>query len=450
MTKRIYSFVTLLTLLTFTADSLRAQEPEGGLRLTLTEAQQMALKNNPTMRISELEVDLARNNAEKSRQQRIPQLYGDVNLQRNLILPTTPVPARAFDPSAGEDELIHLRFTTKWTANTGINASVDLFNPEQAGSIQRASLEAGLSEADRRLTENQLMFEVGNAFYACMIADEQLRLAEMDTLTRRKILDMHERQFEKGRINRADLNLAKTELNNSRMLLSESQMIYDNAKDKLLVFLGIAPDQAVAIRLIGEADFTETKELAAHNEANDEPVTLQRLRREQAINILDYKIAGRSFLPVVSLNGYYGANYFDNRFDIFKSGNWYGNSFVNVGVRIPLSDHLLRKKELARLKIHEEIISENIKSATLERQQTIQEAERDVRYNQSLYYARKENLDMAEETTRIIQLQYDSGRLLLSDYYQQLYQFQKERAAYLESKYRLLISKLSLEKAKSD
>ncbi len=450
MTKRIYSFVTLLTLLTFTADSLRAQEPEGGLRLTLTEAQQMALKNNPTMRISELEVDLARNNAEKSRQQRIPQLYGDVNLQRNLILPTTPVPARAFDPSAGEDELIHLRFTTKWTANTGINASVDLFNPEQAGSIQRASLEAGLSEADRRLTENQLMFEVGNAFYACMIADEQLRLAEMDTLTRRKILDMHERQFEKGRINRADLNLAKTELNNSRMLLSESQMIYDNAKDKLLVFLGIAPDQTVVIRLIGEADFTETKELAAHNEANDEPVTLQRLRREQAINILDYKIARRSFLPVVSLNGYYGANYFDNRFAIFKSGNWYGNSFVNVGVRIPLSDHLLRKKELARLKIHEEIISENIKSATLERQQTIQEAERDVRYNQSLYYARKENLDMAEETTRIIQLQYDSGRLLLSDYYQQLYQFQKERAAYLESKYRLLISKLSLEKAKSD
>src|SRR5690606_30182430 len=450
MTKRIYSFVTLLTLLTFTADNLRAQEPEGGLRLTLTEAQQMALKNNPTMRISELEVDLARNNAEKSRQQRIPQLYGDVNLQRNLILPTTPVPARAFDPSAGEDELIHLRFTTKWTANTGINASVDLFNPEQAGSIQRASLEAGLSEADRRLTENQLMFEVGNAFYACMIADEQLRLAEMDTLTRRKILDMHERQFEKGRINRADLNLAKTELNNSRMLLSESQMIYDNAKDKLLVFLGIAPDQTVAIRLIGEADFTETKELAAHNEANDEPVTLQRLRREQAINILDYKIARRSFLPVVSLNGYYGANYFDNRFAIFKSGNWYGNSFVNVGVRIPLSDHLLRKKELARLKIHEEIISENIKSATLERQQTIQEAERDVRYNQSLYYARKENLDMAEETTRIIQLQYDSGRLLLSDYYQQLYQFQKERAAYLESKYRLLISKLSLEKAKSN
>lgn len=450
MTKRIYSFVTLLTLLTFTADNLRAQEPEGGLRLTLTEAQQMALKNNPTMRISELEVDLARNNAEKSRQQRIPQLYGDVNLQRNLILPTTPVPARAFDPSAGEDELIHLRFTTKWTANTGINASVDLFNPEQAGSIQRASLEAGLSEADRRLTENQLMFEVGNAFYACMIADEQLRLAEMDTLTRRKILDMHERQFEKGRINRADLNLAKTELNNSRMLLSESQMIYDNAKDKLLVFLGIAPDQTVAIRLIGEADFTETKELAAHNEANDEPVALQRLRREQAINILDYKIARRSFLPVVSLNSYYGANYFDNRFDIFKSGNWYGNSFVNVGVRIPLSDHLLRKKELARLKIHEEIISENIKSATLERQQTIQEAERDVRYNQSLYYARKENLDMAEETTRIIQLQYDSGRLLLSDYYQQLYQFQKERAAYLESKYRLLISKLSLEKAKSD
>ena len=452
MRKDIHPLLTIVLICLQLFNPVESFAQDGGdrLSLTLAEAQQMALKNNPTLRINELQIKLARNTAEQSRQQRIPQVYGDVNVQRNVILPTTPVPAKAFDPSAGEDELIHLRFTTQWTANTGINASVDLFNPERAGLIKRAVLEAGLSESDRQISENQLIFDVGSAFYACMIAEEQLRLAEKDTLTRKKILDMHERQFEKGRINLAALNLAKTELNNSRILLEETEMIFGNSKGQLLALLGIAPGTNIFLTLTDNGESIPTSEVSVPNETEHPSIGLTRLRQEQAINLLDSRIARRSFLPVVSLNGYYGANYFDNRFELFKGSNWYGNSFINVGLRLPLSENLLRRKELASLKIQEDILAEKVKAKENERQKNIQEALRELRYNEFQYRRRKENLDMAEQTTQMISLQYEKGRLLVGDYYQQLYQFQKERAAYLESKYKLLVSKLSLEKAKSD
>lgn len=442
--------ILLLSLpLIFGSGNLFAQEPDS-LRLTLSEAQQIALKNNPAFLVSGLEAELARNTAAQSRQQRYPLLYGDVNMQRNLILPTTPVPAKAFDPSAGEDELIHLRFTTRWTANTGLNASFDLFNPERAGSIERAAMEARLAESDRQGSENELIFNVGNAFYACFIAEEQLRLAESDTLVRRTILEMLERQFEQGRANQAELNLARTELNNSRILYEESKMIYNNSKGDLLLLLGLPPDKQVSLQLERDEDPREWEEVFSADTAGRQSIGLARLQQELAINLLDRKIARRSYLPVISLNGYYGANYFDNRFELFKGSNWYGNSFVNIGIRLPLSENLLRSKELARLKIQEDVISQEVRAAEYERQKNIQEAGRELGYRQFEYSRRKENFDMAEENAEIADLQYRNGRLLIGDYYQQLHQFQKERAAYLESKYRLLVSRLSLEKAKSE
>lgn len=450
MRKDIHQFLfySIICLQLFRATGSLAQEGKT-ISLTLAQAQEMALKQSPTLRISELQVDLAQNTTEERRQQRLPQVYGDMNLQRNLILPTTPVPAKAFDPTATEDELIHLRFTTKWTANTGINASVDLFNPERSGSVKRAALEAGLSASDLLFIKNQLLFDVGNAFYACLIAEEQLRLAENDTLTRKEILQMHQRQFEKGRITRSEINLAKTELNNGRILLNETRMIYENAKSELLRLIGMATDKPVSLQLI-DSDLVVVNEISVLNETETQSIRLSRLRQEQAINLLDVRIAHRSFLPLISLNGYYGANYFDNRFDVFKGANWYGNSFINLGIRIPLSENLFRSKELAKLKIQEDILSEQVRAAANERTQNLQEAFRELRYQEFQFLKRKENLDMAEENARISSLQYEKGRMLVGDYYQQLYLLQKERAAYLESKYKLLISKLSLEKVKSN
>src|SRR5690606_9342731 len=115
----------------------------------------------------------------------------------------------------------------------------------------------------------------------------------------------------------------------------------------------------------------------------------------------DTRTARRNSLPTISLNGYYGANYFDNRFEIFKGSNWYGNSFINVGVRLPLSENLLRSKELARLKIEEDVIAQNLKAAENERQNNIRQAQTALRYRQFEFARRKENLDMAEETANI-------------------------------------------------
>lgn len=95
----------------------------------MEEAVQKALDNRTEYQVSKLQEQIAGKQTEVARFGKISKIYGDYDLQRNLIVPTTPVPAKAFDPSAPEGELTPLQFSTKWTSGAGINASVDLFNP---------------------------------------------------------------------------------------------------------------------------------------------------------------------------------------------------------------------------------------------------------------------------------------------------------------------------------
>lgn len=419
------------------------------LELSLDEARRIAVEHNPDFNINALEVDIAKEAQKQAELKRIPQIYGDFNLQQNLIIPSTPVPAKAFDPNAGDDELMLLRFTTKWTSNVGVNASYDLFNPALQGEVKEAAIESEIKETDHLLAKNQLLFDVGNAYYACLIALEQVRLAEVDSLSKFKIAEMTQKQFDAGRATLTVLNEVKLDQNNSRSNFQEASKIFKNSKEKLLVLLGYSPADSIVIsfkkelgELLTDAETLDIQEYSSLN--------LQKLQQQSTLTDIQLNTARNGFLPTLSLNGYYGSRYYDNSFELFKGGNWFGNSFINIGLRVPITEGIDRVKKISQLKIQQQIIAESIRSQRNKQQLDINTFRDDVNYYEEEFKRKKENIAMAEENLKLATQQYEKGRILISDYYSGVYTFQKERTAYLESLYKLFVSKLSLEKASMD
>lgn len=419
------------------------------LELSLEEARRIAVENNPDFNINALEVDIAKETQKQAALKRIPQIYGDFNLQQNLIIPSTPVPAKAFDPNAGDDELMLLRFTTKWTSNIGVNASYDLFNPSLQGAVKEAAIESEIKETDHLLAKNQLLFDVGDAYYACLVALEQVRLAEVDSLSKFKVVEMTQKQFDAGRATLPVLNEVKLAQNNSRSNFQEASKIFKNSKEKLLVLLGYSPTDPVKISFqkeLGEMlSDTETSSSEEHLSLN-----LRKLQQQSKLAEIQLNTAKNGFLPTLSLNGYYGSRFYDNSFQLFKGGNWFGNSFINIGLRVPITEGIDRIKKISQLKIQQQIIAESIRSQRNKQQLDINTARDDVDYYEQEFKRKKENIAMAEENLKLATQQYEKGRILISDYYNGVYTFQKERTAYLESLYKLFVSKLSLEKVSMD
>jgi outer membrane protein len=438
-------FILITCVLLYLPSLIYAQNGTENLRLSLQEARDLAVKKNLQLQAGSLNVKIEDEKIAQARLKRIPQVYGDFNLQRNLIIPITPVPAKAFNPNAAEGELLPLRFSTKWTANAGINAQVDLFNPQKKQELKEVSLQAEISKTQQQIEENNIDYEVSSAYAAALIADEQLRLAIIDTLTKANILKMSQQQYVEGRTLLAELNEVKTERNLSLSNYDEAVKIFSTAKAQLLYLLGYDPEQAVKIEFTDNIETLFDRYRQQKQMDTLGSLSLRKLKQDEQLLNAQLSTVKSGYLPILTLNGYFGSNYFDNNFDLFKSSNWNGNSFINVGLRIPITEGLDRSKKVNQLKLQQQANILSYQNQQHKNKLDLMAAQSDAVFYEKKYQRAVENYKMAEENYRNAQLQYDNGRLLIGDLFKQNYIYQQQKTNYLEVSYQFILARMKQE-----
>lgn len=414
------------------------------LHLSLEKAREIAISNHPDIKVKETDVLIAEDNIALEKIRKYPTVFGDFNLQRNLIIPVTPVPAKAFDPSAPDDEIRPLQFTTKWTGNTGLNASFDVFNPNSKGELKIKKAEAEIARTDREIAENEVYYSTGKAYLAALIAQEQLLLNTAEVTSKIKTLEMLTSQYGEGRITRTELNEGKSDINLAQTRETEAKNIAEKANAQLLYELGYNPEiqREIVFEDRIEALFTNQSTLE-HKET--ESLSLRKL--EQQREVLQYKLDQEQIrnLPTISLGGYYGINYFDNDFDPFKDKNLHGNSYVKIGVTVPLTDWLTQGKN-KRIVRHQYEANE----LTYQNQQHKLALNRfsnqkDVESAYEKYIKLKENFELAQNNQLLTQQRFEEGRILINELFNADFAVQKAQNDYLNALYDYLNAQLELE-----
>lgn len=422
--------------------SLLAQQTT--LPITLEEAREIALSKRPDILSKQTELLISQDNVDLEKMKRYPNVYGDFNLQRNLIIPVTPVPAKAFNPDAPSDEILPLQFSTKWTGNTGINASFDVFNPNLKSQVKIKQMESEIAKTDIEIAENEALFTVSNAYVAALIAEEQLRLNTLEVEAKSNTFKMLTEQFDKGRITLVELNQGNVDLNLSQTRKSEARGIFDKAIAQLLYELGYHPDESVKIVIKDniESLFREKEQFMKNGQQS---LTLRKI--EQQKDVLQFKLKSERFknYPTISLGGYYGANYFDNNFDTFKDQNLHGNSYIKLGVKVPITDWFSQRKNRS-------VISRQyqINELTYQDQQNLLalnviQSTKDVESAYERYTTLKENFILIQQNFELIQQLFKEGRILVTEIYNADYNVQKSKNDYLTAAYDYILAQLKFE-----
>ncbi|MET3114649.1 outer membrane protein [Pedobacter sp. CG_S7] len=412
------------------------------MHLSLEGAIELALTNNPKLLAKGLDIQITKEVTAQAKWKRIPQVYTDFNLQRNLIIPVTPVPANAFNPNAPEGEILPLRFATKWTANTGINAQIDLFNPQRKQAVKEAEIKEEISGLQKEKEENDLYFDVSIAYAMALVASVQVKLSEADTLTKARILKMSQQQFDLGRLTLIELNQVKRDRNTTLGNFEETEKIFSNSKAQLLYYLGYEPVAEVEIEF---SDSIESLFLLHQKDIlidSTQSFALKSLLQNDLLINTQINGAKSGYLPLLSMKAYYGANYFDKNFELFKSSNWNGNSFLNVGVRIPITEGLDRQKKINQLKLQKDANALAYKDQQHKNKLDFLEASRDADFYQKKYRLTMANFKIAEKNLQLTEQQYENGRLLISDLYRSSYNYQQEKTNYLNVAYNFIIAKM--------
>ena len=108
-----------------------------------------AKNNSPSLKNSTLDVELAKQQIKQTIAAGLPKFNGGIGFQNYIDIPTTVVPATAFDPGANENDLLGLQFGTDYNANYNVKVDQLLFSFTYIYGVKAAKTYSTLSDLVR-------------------------------------------------------------------------------------------------------------------------------------------------------------------------------------------------------------------------------------------------------------------------------------------------------------
>lgn len=287
----------LLTLICLSVASLcvaEAQElssataEQGQLNLSLDEAIEIALSDNPTIKVANLEIE----RYDYVRKQAVATLYPqvDASAQYSLAL-------RRQEMTEG------FSFGGKNTFNVAGTVSLPLFVPSVYRQIKmtRTQMEGAVESA--RASRIDLVAAVRSAYYNVLLAEQSLEVLNEAVATTQRVVDNTEDLFKNGLAAEYDLITAQVQLSNLKPQVLQAKSAIDITKLQLKMYLSIPEN--VEIEVKGTLDDFRERVLLGEDYSMDisENTTLRTLDIQRELLEHQEKLIQTTRMPTIAAFG---------------------------------------------------------------------------------------------------------------------------------------------------
>lgn len=212
----------------------QAQEPQ---KLSLDDAIQKALKNNPTILVAEMEVE----RYDYVKKQTVSSLYPQIDASAQYALAI-----RKQEMSKG------LSFGGKNTFNVAGNIALPLYAPSVYEQMKLNDTQVLAAEESARASRVDLVAAVRSAYYNILLAEQSLKvLAEAEKTTKQVVSDTKV-LFDNGLASEYDLLTAEVQLSNLKPQMLQAENGVALAKMQLRMYLSMPED--VDFEVVGTLD----------------------------------------------------------------------------------------------------------------------------------------------------------------------------------------------------
>lgn len=266
-----------------------AQEVGGNtLTLTLEDAIDLALSDNPTVKVANLEIE----RYDYVRKQTLSSLYPqvDASLQYSLAL-------RRQEMTEG------FSFGGKNTFNTAASVSLPLFAPavyEQL-KLSRTQMESAVESA--RATRIDMIASVRSAYYNVLLAEQSLAVLQEAVLTTERVVANTKNLYDNGLASEYDYLTAQVQLSNLRPQVLQTENAIGITKLQLKMYLSLPAD--VDVEVVGTLDGFRDKVLLSEDYSRDisDNTTLRSLDIQADMLKHQEQLIKASRMPMVAAFG---------------------------------------------------------------------------------------------------------------------------------------------------
>lgn len=440
--------VMILSFLALT--SVRGQDT---LRLDLEKALEIALSENPTVKVADKEIQKKKYARKGSYAALFPQISFSADYTRTLKKQVMYMDG--FDMGSGEteipgiempnmDEGIEVGRDNNWSM--GFNVSLPLVNASLWKSLSISGLDVELAVEQARASKIDMVNQVKKGFYAVLLANDSYRVfRETYDNAMENYLDI-KRKYEQGTVAEYDLIRADVTVKNSEPNMLQALNSLVLAKWQLKALLGMDLDMNIDCEgkltdfeplLFGDYLATDTS-LTENSDLKQLDLQALQLKKTLTMQRFDY-------LPTLSLTGMYQWSAMNNDFR-FKNYLWNPYSIVGLSLSVPIFSGGSKFYTLKQTRV-------SMTQLDLQREETernLQLAVRQYRDDMSTaikqFDAARKGVEQAERGYRISQKRYDTGAGTLLEVNDSQLALTQAQLNFNQAIYNYMIAKSDLEK----
>ncbi|MDR3236462.1 MAG: TolC family protein [Prevotellaceae bacterium] len=378
------------------------------LRVNLIQALEIALSDNPTIKIADKEiqrVDYSKKNAWLGL---LPSLSGTAQVGKYLVPASMNLAGMTID------------LPTDFTATMGVSLSLPLFAPALWHTIQMTTLDMQLATEKAYASKITLRNDVTKAYYNLLLAQDSYRSLQEGYNTAKENYEQAKRRFELGLAAEYDYISAEVQLNNLLPSLLQVENGIAQAKMYLKVLMGVnsvvplavegslaefevGVAQAAASRRVSLLQNTDLRQLDIQQQVLNKSLHLQRTQRMPVLAAFgSYNYSG---------TGNKAAQSFMNPSQITPaSTEWYGQGLIiGLQLNVPIfngSSNIIKEKQIklqgAELELQRDYLQSSL---TLQAYTAIDNMSKSAKQMESA----KNGIDLAVKGYTISNKRYETG-----------------------------------------
>ncbi len=401
---------------------------------TLAGCVQYAIMHQPVVQQSLLDEAIVEKQIQAKLADWYPQLNFNYNLQHSFELPAS------FFSGA------YVRNGTFNSSNLGVNVTQNLFNKDILFASRTANDVRQQVKQATSFNKIDVAVNVSKAFYDILLTQQQVSvLTQAITRLERSLKDAVS-QYQSGVADKTDYKRATIALNNAKAQHKQSSDLIIAKLTYLKQLMGLADTTDLKLQYdtsYMEKDAMVDTAIAVQYENRIEYRLLQTQQKLQQASIKYYK---SSYVPTVSAFGNYNLGYLNN--DFLKTYNQgFTNSNIGIQLAMPIFQGNKRIIQLRQAELQSKRVDWDM--ALLKSRVNTQYAQSIAVYkgNLSNYQALKENVILADDVYKTLNLQYKSGIRTYLDVIIAESDLRTTQLNFYNALFQLLQSKLDVQKA---
>ncbi len=406
------------------------------LDLTLQQAIDIALDENPTIKVADKQIEVKKIADTEAWQALLPEVTASASIQHTLLAAEMNLGGNKF--KMGEDN-----------TNTGAlsgTVNIPLFAPAVYQNMKLTKVDIELAREQARNSRLDLVNQVTKAFYQMLLSQDSYKVMQESYKTSKENYDVVNEKYKVGSVSEYDKISAEVQMRSMNSSLVSTQTSLTLAELQLKVLMGIDPETKVVINdklenyendlVLAEVADTEA---ALENNSSMRQFDINRNLLERTL-----KTQRTNFMPTVSfsLTGQYQSLYNKN-WSVWDY-DWSPSASFSIGVSIPI----FKASNWTKLKTTKLQLAE-LEDNRLNTQRQLAMSAQSYMHNMASSIVQvesnKEAVKQADKAVSIAAKRYDVGKGTILELNQSEVALTQAELTYNQSIYDYLVNKSELD-----